>query len=281
MSPRWKFAGNFKYRRDETTDSILEETGQVFERNRVTTYDGGAGLFVQITELSDIGFKTDYRKRDYGSDQDTDYDRYTFSLPLTKQLLNQRDVVSLVPGYTIFDSNGASDTKDYRFVVEWERRISETLSSNVHAGVRYTDIDQEDGSSDTNWGYIGLLGLKKRTETFTGSIEVLRDIRPNTDAEVVEVNRLQLRADKRFQERFGFRFSGAGYYTHTEGTDSNDEQKTTYFVLSPSLYYLLTENHFLELNYEYQNKRELDERGNPVTQRNRVWLGVTLRFPMK
>jgi hypothetical protein len=80
MSPRWRFTGDFEYRRDETIDTVLEETGQAFERRRVETYDGGAGLFYQITELSDIGFETDYRKREYSSDNDTDFDRYTFSL---------------------------------------------------------------------------------------------------------------------------------------------------------------------------------------------------------
>jgi hypothetical protein len=280
MSPRWKFTGNFQYRRDETIDSVLEETGQAFERRRVETYDGGAGLFFQLTELSDIGFETDYRKRDYGSDQDTDFDRYTFSLPYSKRFANQRDVLRLGPSYSIFDSDGSEDGKDYRFEIEWERQINETLTSIVGAGGRYTDIDQEDGSSDSNWGYIGKLGLRKITETFTGEIEASRDIRINTDAEIVEVNRLILRADKLLSERFGFGFYASGYYTETESNETNNE-KTTYFELKPSLYYLLTENHSLELTYQYQNKRELDEPGNPVTQRNRVWLGFVLNFPKK
>jgi hypothetical protein len=280
MFPRWRFAGGFEYRRDETIDSVLAETGQAFERNRVTTYDATAGLFFQLTELWDIGFETDYRKREYGSDQDTDFDRYTFSLPLTKRFANERDTVALMPAYTIFDSDGVGDTKDYRSVIEWERKISETLSSTVNAGARYTDIDQEDGSSDTNWGYVGLLGLLKKTETFSGSIEASRDIRANSDAEIVEVNRLLLRADKRLHERFGFGFYGAGYYTDTESAEAKDE-KTTYFELRPSLYYLLTENHSLEFRYEYQNRKEYDRPGNPVTQRNRFWLGFTFRFPKK
>jgi hypothetical protein len=246
----------------------------------VETYDGVAGLFYGITELSDIGFETDLRKRKYGSDNDTDFDRYTFSLPYIKRFANQRDTVSLGPSYTFFDSDGSEDAKDYRFEIEWERKINETLTSTVGAGGRYTDTDQEDGSSDTNWGYIGKLGLRKITETFTGEIEASRDIRANTDAEIVEVNRLKLRADKLLSERFGFRFSGSGYYTDTESTNAKDE-KTTYFELQPSLYYLLTENHSLELNYQYQNKRELDEPGNPVTQRNRAWLGIVLQFPKK
>jgi outer membrane receptor for ferrienterochelin and colicin len=280
MSPRWKFTGNFEYRRDETIDSVLQETGQAFERSRVTTYDSGAGLFFQLTELSDIGLEAEYRKRDYSSDQDTDFDVYTFSLPYTKRLANQRDIVGLVPAYTIFDSVNGEDAKGYRFEIQWERRINETLTSTVNAGGRYTDIDQEDGSSDTNWGYLGTLGLRKITETFSGYIEASRDLRANSDAEIVEVNRLLLRADKRLLERFGFRFYGSGYYTDTESTEAKDE-KTTFFELSPSLYYRLTENHTLELKYEYQNKKELDRPGNPVTQRNRVWLGLVLKFPKK
>jgi hypothetical protein len=280
MSPRWKFAGDFEYRRDETIDSILEETGQAFERRRVTTYDSGAGLFFELTELSEIGLAADYRRRDYSSSEDTDFNRITFSLPYTKQLVNQRDIVALVPSYSIFDSDNSQDGKDYRFEIRWERQINETLTSFINAGGRYTDVDQEDGSSDTNWGYIGKLGLLKKTETFSGEINASRDIRANSDAEIVEVNKLVLLADKLLLERFGFRFYGSGYYTETESNIDNDE-KTTFFELKPSLYYLLTENHYLELSYQYQNKKELDLPGNPVTQRNRVWLGIVLEFPKK
>ena len=235
-------------------------------------------MFFQLSELSDIGLEADYRKRDYGSDQNTDFDRYTFSLPYTKHFANQRDIVALVPAYSIFDSDNSNDATDYRFEIQWERKLNETLTSTVNAGPRYTDIDQEGGSSDTKWGYLGKLGLQKKTETFSGAIEASRDLRANSDAELVEVNRLILRADKRLLERFGFRFYGSGYYTDTESTEAKNE-KTTFFELRPSLYYLFTENHFLELKYEYQNKRELDRPGNPVTQRNRAWLGIVLQFP--
>jgi len=280
MSPRWFLTGNISYRKDETIDSVLEETGQAFERNRVTTYSGGSGLFYQLSELSDIGLEAKYRKRDFGSAEDTDYDGYSISLPYTRRFANQRDTVSLVPSYSYFDSNDSEQANDYRFEIRWERRIDETLTSTINAGGRYTDIEQADGSSDSNWGYVGKVGLSKKTETFTGTIEASRDIRANTDAEIVEVNRLLLRADKLFSERFGFRFFGSAYYTDAESNDANNE-KTTYFELTPSIYYLLTENHFLELNYRYQNKRELDEPGNPVTQRNSVGLSLNFAFPQR
>jgi len=280
MSPRWNLDGNLSYRKDETIDSILEETGQSFERNRVTTYNGGAGLYFQLTELSEIGFAADYRKRDFGSDRDTDYDRYTISLPYTRLFANQRDTVSLVPSYSDFDSDDSEQAKDYRFEVKWERQINETLTSIINAGGRYTEIDQEDGSSDSNWGYIGKVGLQKKTETFTGAIEASRDIRINTDAQVVEVNTFLLSVNKLLSERFGFRFFGSAYYSETEANET-DNEKTTYISLKPTLYYLITENYSFELNYQYQNKKELDEPGNPVTERNRVWLGFVLNFPKK
>ena len=280
MSPRWQFSGDFEYRRDETIDSVLEETGQSFERRRVQTYDGGAGLNYQLTELSDIGLEAEYRNRDYSSDQDTDFELYTFSLPFTKNFANQRDRIELRPSYTIFDSVNSEDARGYRFEIDWERQISETLTSIVGAGGRYTDIDQEDGSSDSNWGYVGRLGLRKTTETFFGEIEASRDLAANSDAEIVEVNRLRLRLDKKLSERFGFSFDGSAYYTDTESSKSKDE-KTTFFTLQPALNYLLSENHFIELRYQYRNKRELDEPGNPVTEQNRGWLGIVLQFPKK
>jgi hypothetical protein len=280
LFPRFAFAGNFQYRKDETIDSQLQETGQFTERDRVTTYDGGGGLFFKLTELSDIGFNIDYRKRSYSSDDNTDFDRYTFSLPYTKQFANQRDEIRLVPAYSIFDSD-QEDAKDYRLTFGWERQISETLESDIRLGVRYTDIEQqEDNNDDSNLGYLGRASLKKIGETYTGEIAISRDIRANADGQLIEVNRLKLRADKQLRERFGFRFDGAGYFSKTDSSDAKNE-KTTYFELQPAFYYRLTENHSLVLAYAYQRKIEHDKSGDPTTQRNRAWIGLELKFPKK
>ena len=42
---------------------------------------------------------------------------------------------------------------------------------------------------------------------------------------------------------------------------------------------MLTEHHSLELFYSYQNQVEMDEPGNPTSQRNRIWLNLKLEFP--
>jgi hypothetical protein len=280
MSSRWYVTGDFLYRRDESIDSQLEETGRSFGRNRVTTYDTGGGLFYELTELSDIGFDVDYRNRKYSSEEDTDFYRYTFSLPFRKRFANQRDTMTLTPAYTILNSDGEEDVKDYRLGLSWEHLLSETLTSTIDAGIRYTDIEDNQGKNDENIGYFGKLGLAKIGETFSGEIAIMRDIRPDSDGEVVEVNRLLLSFDKKFLERFGFKFSGSGYLTDTESNNA-DADKVRYFELRNSLYYLITENHSINLTHHYQNEKEFDRPGNPVTQRNRIWLGLELKFPKK
>jgi hypothetical protein len=280
MAPRWVIQGNLQYRRDETIDSQLEETGQAFKRKRVETYDAGSGLFYELSELSDIGLGFEYRKRDLKSGDSVDFDRYTFRLPYTKRFANQRDTLAFVPAYTIFDSD-AEDAKDYSFAVEWERQISETLTSQLNVGARYTDIDESNNNNnDDSLGYFGQAVLSKTTETFLGEIGVTRDLRANSDGQVIVVNRFYLRGDKSLLERLGVRFYGAAYQSDTESDDANGD-KTRFFELRPTLYYMLTENHSLLLAYEYQNQKEFDEPGDPVTERNRGWLGFEFKFPQK
>ena len=280
IAPRWIFKSDFQFRRDETIDSQLEETGQALERSRVKTYDGGGGLIYQITELSDIGFDVDYRKKDYNSRDNEDFDRYKFSLPYTRRLENQRDSLDFIPAYTIFDSD-FEDAKDYSFAVEWERQISETLTSRVNVGGRYTDIDENrNNNNDDNLGVFGELALLKRTETFTGEIGVTRDLFANSDGQVIVVNNIFAGMDKRFLERLGFRFYGAGYISDTESSNAGSD-KVRFFELKPEFYYMLTENHSIILTYHYQNEKEFDKPGDPVTERNRGALGFEFKFPKK
>jgi hypothetical protein len=279
MFPRWRLNGNFEYLKDETIDQQLLDTGRVTNRTTRQNYDAGGGVSYELSELSDIGIDVQYRKRTYSSRDDTDFDRYTFALPYEKRFANQRDTMTVTPDYTIYDSDGGQDATDYRFIVGWERLLTETLTSLIEVGPRYTDFDNNQGNNnDDQWGYYAQLGLTKTTETFIGEISYGRDLRANTDGNIIQVNRLQLTLNKRFLERFGAKFFGAGYISK-ESSDNTPGDKIKFFILEPGLYFQLTENHTLNLDYNYQYQKENDEPGNPVTQRNRVWLGVTLRFP--
>ena len=65
MLERLYFLGEFEFRKDETTDSQLEETGRVFRRDRRKRYNASGGLRYQISELSEIGPNFEYEKSNF------------------------------------------------------------------------------------------------------------------------------------------------------------------------------------------------------------------------
>lgn len=279
-NPRWNLFGEYSFRRDETTDSEFEETGRVFEREREQRHDAQAGLRYSLTELIDIGPFVRYRRRDFSRASSTDSDFYSVEFPLTKRFQNQRDTITLRPAYSHYVSDDNEEADDLRFIFGWERLISETLTFDIEIGPRYTRVEERDGERNSRWGGVGRIGLAKIGETFSGDIRYSHDIRSTTRGEIINVDRLFMSADKRITERFGARFNGRTWLSRREN-DNAPNDKVFSFELIPVLYYTLTENHFIELSYSYRNQRDLDEPGNPVRQRNRVWLGLVLNFPQR
>jgi len=275
---RLYFLGEFEYRKDETIDSQLEETGRIFELDRRERYYADGGFRYQISELSEIGPNFSYEKTNFSSKEDDDYDLYRISLTYTKEFQNERDTISLIPSYGKYESD-TQDADGYRFETGWKHLFGETVTSDILVGVRYTRIDRKDeDNNDNDWGGVGKIEITKIGETFIGNIGYSHDIRSSSQGEIIQVDRIFLKLDKRLFERYGFKFESSGYYSQNQ---SGDKDKYRYFVLTPSIYYMLTENHTLELFYSYQNQVEMNEPGNPNSQRNRIWLSLKLEFPKK
>ena len=259
--PRWMLFTNGYYRKDETTQSQFEETGRVFNRKRQERYEAEGGVRYRLTELTDVGTTFTYVKVNFSSDEDDDYDRYTVEFPFRKQFQNQIDSISLSPAYSHYNSDGGEEGDDFRLTFNWDHLINETLTFNMNIGPRYTEIKENDGSNNSRLGTVGGIGLVKRGETFSGAIRYSHDLRPTTQGEIVNVDRLYVLADKRLTERFGFRFNGNAYYSSRENKDASND-KVFSFELAPTSYYMLTENHSVELSYRYRRQVELNEPGN-------------------
>jgi hypothetical protein len=277
---RWTLSGNYGFRRDETTDFQFEETGRVFERKRTQRHNATGSVRFALTELTDIGSFVSYRRADFSGSDNTDYDRYTIELPYSKRFQNQLDTIRLTPAYSRYNSDDNEKADDYRLTLFWQHLLSETLTFYMTVGGRYTTVEEENGDKNSNFGGVGNIGLTKKGETFTGDIRYSRNLRSTTEGELINVDRLFVFADKRITERFGARFRGNAYHSNRENDDAPND-KVISFELIPALYYMLTENHSVQLTYSYRNQRQLDEPGNPVTQRNQVWLGLVLKFPKK
>lgn len=279
-NPRWKLAGNYSFRRDETIDSQFEETGRTFERKRAHRHDASGGVQAALTELSDIGSFVTYRRAGFSGRDNSDYDYYQVGLVYTKRFQNEIDTISITPLYTNYKSDDDEKADGYRLTFFWRHLLSETLTFDMAVGGRYTDVEERNGESNSNYGFVGNIGLKKEGETFSGEIRYSRDLRSTTAGEIINVDRLMIIANKLLTERFGISFRGNAYHSNTEN-DNRPNDRMVSFDLTPGLYYMLTEDHFVDLTYNYRNQREFDEPGNPTAQRNVVVLSFNFAFPQR
>ncbi len=277
---RWTLYGDYAFLRDETTDSRFEETGRAFQRKREQRHDAKGGVGYALTELSDIASFVSYQRIDFNGKDDVDYNLYTYALPYTKRFQNQKDTIRITPTYARYRSDDNEKADDYRLSLSWVGLISETVTFDISAGPRYTEVEDNDGETDSNWGGVYEIGLAKRGEVFIGDIRYSHDLRSSTGGEIINVDRIFVFADQRITERFGARFRGNGYYSNTENNNEPSD-KVVSFELIPALYYMLTEDHFVELAYKYRNQRDLDEPGNPVAQQNQGMLNFVFRFPKR
>jgi hypothetical protein len=278
VSERLNFLGNFEFREDETIDSQLEETGQIFDRDTRTRYDAETGLRYRISELTTAGPNFFYRRTDFSGEDNEDWDLYTISFPVSKDFKNQVDRMTIEPAYSRFDSD-EEEGDDYRLSLDWHHEYSKTFRSQIYVGGRYTRTDEKNADEDDTFlDWFARLDFTKFGETYRSDFSFLKELRGNNAGNIIEVYRIRAKLDKRFKERFGMKFSGSLYYSDTV-SENVDDDLVRFFELIPSLYFLITPDHSINLTYTYQNQKEFDNPGNPVTQRNMVWLGLILKFP--
>jgi len=105
-------------------------------------------------------------------------------------------------------------------------------------------------------------------------------MRPSTDT-LNQVFRLYTRLSRRITERLRARVFSRSSMTRPDYEDVSNEEDIWYFVVTPSLNYYFTENHYLSLSYSYQQQYDRNIENDPRIARNRVWLSVNFNFPKK
>ena len=282
FSEKWKFSGDFAYSKDTTLQTELIQTGIVNVRSEVDQFDGNLGLTYQLSELSDIGVSYGYENRSYEGPFLDDYYANFISLPYNRKFNDGLDIFSVEPGYSRFISD-ISEAHGYQLMLGWTHRPSETYRVRVFLGPRYTVEKFEDtGETTSNWGVVGDINLEKTAEVYSILVGFNSDIinRPST-SEINQLFRLYARLSRRITERFGARIYGGISMAKPEYENTSNEEDIWYFVVTPSLDYSLTKNHYLSLSYSYQQQYDKNIEDDPRVERNTVWLSVNFNFPKK
>jgi hypothetical protein len=280
LTERWNVSASGLYYKDSTLDTFLDETGIAVDRRDRIRYDIEGGTFYQITELDQIGADYRYRNVDFRERGRVDYETNSVNLIYNRRLNDRRDTLRFQPGYVYRDSD-ENEVDTYSFSVGWLRQYSETLRSRILLGVRYTDISYKYDRPDSDfWGGKADLNLTKNWETTSGTIGYSRDLRGNADGDLVEVDRFYCNIQKKIYGRLGAGFNGRLIFSSEEGSNTTSGD-TRYFLLNPSIFYNLTENHLLRLGYSYANEDDDAFDDDSISERHRVWLGFEFNFPFK
>ncbi len=279
IKERWTTDVDLKYYRDTTLNTYIQDTGRVTDRVERDFFEGGGRLNYDIDMVSGISAGYRFQHAEYEGDQFSDYSRHDGSLDYYHQLKNQVDTISIGPSY-YYRTNDFNEINSFALNIGWARKWSEISRSRVFIGVRYTDIERNNGTEDDKWGVRGGFNFTRKGLASTTTFRYVHALRTTVEGDDVNVDNFYLSYRRLITERFGAEFEGRlvfSYALFDQDTQINDER---YYRLDPRLFYQLTENLDLSLRYRYQNNFEERDQGDRTRERNIVWLQLKYAVPL-
>jgi hypothetical protein len=278
VTERFRMSGSYELIKDTTLDSELLEVGRLFIREDRLSQDARLAPRFNVTERMSIGLSGRYRNVAYDSDTNIDYSVWDVSMPIRWILITQIDTIYISPGYAFRDSD-SNQSKTYNFRIGWDHETTERLNMKLSAGARYTEHeDQDTGSTDESWKGLGSLEFKYDFETGTLGVDFEHDLRNTADGDQVNVTSVHTRLRLNFTERTGTELNGR--YIYTKNDRDVDAYSTDYYQVGAKLFYYLTENHLIFIAYDYSQDYDEHYDNDPRAERNRIWAGISLNFPM-
>ena len=278
ITERWSIAGDAGYRKDTTLDSQLEETGVVGIRQERERIDATAGTDYAFSERSSIGADYAYRKINYQREFSVDNELHSLRLTYNRRLRNEVDVFSIFPEVT-YGTSDLWDAYNYTLNFRLTHQFNPTLKGSFLIGPRFTQVDYKDERDDqNNWGGVVEAWIEKRGEVTVGRLTLNNRLDTTSNGDIINVSRLLGNVDHRLTERFGLGFRGGVYYTRPIKDVEPKQGDRWYYILSPSLFYRLTENHILRLLYSFDQQIQPDL-DNQRRNRQRIWLTLDFNFP--
>ncbi|PKN43370.1 MAG: hypothetical protein CVU60_03165 [Deltaproteobacteria bacterium HGW-Deltaproteobacteria-18] len=270
-----------KWVRDHTVESEFDESGITTEKAARNHYSATPGLTLRMSERDELSVEGSAGLMQYESTGYTDY----LSGGLTTTW-------SHALGDGLWRIIGQAGVQNYRFdrvdgeteqlvlsaLAGFAWKASETLEFQVLGGVSQTESDV-----DFDWG----LSMNNSQMTFSGSasgtwtdeiwrltLSADRSESPSTYGELITRDRLRASFGRNLTERLYLGVQLAWYMSKTAGL-VQDENTQTYSI-GPTLRYRLSEDTTLDGGYQYTHEDDIE--ADEVTDRNRVYLGVTVEW---
>ena len=277
---RWVTSINANFYKDTTLNTYLQETGRVIDRVERDYLEGRVGMAYNLSLVSTIGGAYRYQTADYSRNVYSDYDNHNANLYYAHRLKNERDTISIGPGF-YHRTNDNNDVDSYSLDLGWARDWTSITRSVASIGVRHTSVTQKRGGTDSdNVGAKASLEITSRGLASTTTFHYFHDLRTTADGNDVNVDNLLLDYRRSITERFGVGLNARLVFSYKLFSEQSNLNDTRYYWLEPYLSYRITRDLSASLRYRYQNHVEHRPQDDLTRERNIVWLQLSYGFPI-
>ncbi|SFL76360.1 Putative beta-barrel porin 2 [Desulfomicrobium norvegicum] len=268
--------------RDHTVESEFDESGITTEKVARNSYTATPGLTLRLTERDELSLD--------GSAGLVRYERTGFT---DYQMGGLTTTWSHALGDGLWRVIGQAGAQAYRFdlvngetsqlvlsaLVGFAWKASETLEFQVMGGASQTESEVEFDSGlsldDSQLTFSGSVSATWTDEVWKLTLSADRSESPSTYGELITRDRLRATFGRNLSERLYLGAQLAWYMSKTSGLVQDENTQT--YSLGPTLRYRLTEDCTLDGGYLYTHEDDIE--ASEITDRNRVYLGVTMDWP--
>ena len=217
----------------------------------------------RLNETTNLGLTYRYRDLDFSGDSGSDLvesESHSISTNVVRTI-SEKDRIfgSLSVSFFKPDNNGPDrDTDTYSLDLGLIHKFSETFTMDISAGVRESDFDNSEKSSDS--GFIANIGATKVSERTNYRLKFSRNVAPSASGNQVEFNEVDFDVTYAITPQFNFVFNTI--WSDSESTDnSNTNNDREYFSISPGLNWRFAPSWVASTRYRYR-ERDLDNGGS-------------------
>jgi hypothetical protein len=279
LGERWDTRVGFRFKDDSTLNTYLEEVGRVIERIDRQYYYAAAGISYNISTVSSIDTDYSYETVRYEDDLFPEYDAHRLNLYYRHRLKTQQDTLTVGPSF-YHRSNDINDTDYISLDIGWERDWSDITNTFAAIGARYTNVEDQDGNDDNDWGARAKFDLTHQGIQSKISFRYYHDLATTADGTDVNVDNFFLGYDFLLTARFGAGINGRLVFSYDLFNSADDVDDRRYYALEPFLYYQLTKNFNLYLRYSYQNSSDDIIDSENTVDKNSAWIELRYELPM-
>jgi hypothetical protein len=273
-----------RWSRDHTVEEEFDESGLTTEKEARNTFAATPGLTLRLTERDDLAVDGTASLVRYEESGNIDYDVYGATATWSRALgdgLWRFIVQGGGQSYSFDRTDGETEQTVLTGLAGLAWKYSERLEFQAMGGasltssdVTYDDYPQADRDDD-QLTFSGSLTGTWTDEIWRLTLAADRSESPSTDGELITRDRVRATFGRNMSERLYLGAQLAWYQSKSSGLVSDEDTQT--WTVGPTLRYRLTEDTSIDAGYLYT--REDDRAEDDVTNRNRVYLGVTMEWP--